>query len=230
MADLVVPGCWRIGFGILNAYLVDTGSDQLTLVDSGSPGLFQPQWILRSIRRAGHQLSDVGDIVITHQHIDHAGGAAALSAATGARIHIHELDSPELVAGSKPKDGYGNKWFTRPIASGSNLFPLPAAAVHHFPSDGEQLPMGLLAIHTPGHTAGHTAYLWTVHGGVLFVGDALANLRGKLGHAPVAADWDEVVQSARKLAEFDFELAVFGHGRVLRNGAALAFREFLASI
>ena len=90
--------------------------------------------------------------------------------------------------------------------------------------------MGLTALHTPGHTAGHIAYLWPKHGGVLFVGDALANLRGKLGHAPVGADWDEVVVSAKRLAQLDFQTAVFGHGRVMHQGAAAAFRRHVSSL
>jgi len=230
MADVVVPGCWRIGFGILNAFLVDTGSDRLTIVDAGSPWFRHTHRILRAIREAGRQPGDVGDILISHQHIDHAGGAAAVAEATGARVHIHDLDATELVAGAKPRDGFGRHWYTRPIAQGSNLFPLPAADVHHHPADGEELPMGLTAIHTPGHTAGHMAYFWPDHGGVLFVGDALANLRGKLGHAPVAADWDGVIESARKLAQLDFEVAVFGHGRTIRQRAASAFRRYLESM
>lgn len=229
MADLVVPGCWRIGFGLLNAFLVDTGADKLTVVDAGSPWFGHARRIVRAVRAAGRTPRDIGDLVITHQHIDHAGGAAALATATGARVHINELDAPELTAGAKPRDGYGHNWFTQPIAKGSNLFRLPASPVHHHPTDGEELPMGLLAIHTPGHTAGHTAYLWPAHGGVLFVGDVLANLRGTLGHAPVAADWDGVIESAKKLALLDFEVALFGHGRVHRHGAAKAFRSYLAS-
>ena len=227
MAELVVPGCWRIGFGLLNAYLVDTGADRLTVVDAGSPWFGHPRRIVAAIRGAGRQPSDVGDIVISHQHIDHAGGAAAVATAAGARVHIHELDAPELEAGAKPRDGFGRNWFTRPIAKGSNLFALPQATVQDHPTDGEQLAMGLTAIHTPGHTNGHLAYLWPEHGGVLFVGDALANLRGTLGHAPVAADWDEVMVSAEKLARLDFNVALFGHGRPIRRDAAVEVRRFL---
>lgn len=230
MAEIVVPGCWRIGFGILNAYLIDTGADRLSIVDTGSPWFSHPRRILKAVRDVGWNLTDVGDILITHQHIDHAGGAAVVAGATGARIHIHRLDAPELEAGAKPRDGTGRNWFTNGIARGSNLFALPAASVAHHPTDGEELAMGLTAIHTPGHTAGHMAYLWPVRGGVLFVGDALANLNGSLGHAPVGADWGEVVRSARKLSQLPFEVAVFGHGRVLRGGAAAAFQEHVSSL
>ena len=87
--------------------------------------------------------------------------------------------------------------------------------------------LGIEVIHTPGHTAGHCAYLWPDHGGVLFVGDAVANWFGRLGPAPLAEDWNEARASARKLAEREFATVVFGHGPVLKDGAAARLRAFV---
>ena len=49
-------------------------------------------------------------------------------------------------------------------------------AVEHEVDDGETLPFGATALHTPGHTAGHLALLLPRDGGVLFVGDAATNV------------------------------------------------------
>ncbi|MFW2380411.1 MAG: MBL fold metallo-hydrolase [Acidimicrobiales bacterium] len=228
MADLVVPGCTQIAFGFLNAFLVDTGGDSLVLIDTGTPVWFHRRRLLAALGENGRDPADLGDILITHQHIDHAGGAAAIVAATGARVHIHELDAPELEAGDRPRPGTGRSIFTNLAAYGSRWMKLRQVDVDHRLVDGELLAgsLGIEAIHTPGHTAGHTSYLWPAHGGVLFAGDALANFRGKRQHAPVAADWDQVVTSLAKLAEYEYQTVVFGHGPILRGNAVAEVRRF----
>jgi glyoxylase-like metal-dependent hydrolase (beta-lactamase superfamily II) len=228
MKDLVVPGCTQIRLGLVNTFLVDSGGDSLVLIDAGVPIGFHTRRILAGIRAAGRMPADVGDILITHQHIDHAGGAAAVVAATGARVHIHQLDAPELEAGSRARPGRGRTPLTRLVASGARWMKLKQVDVDHYPVDGESLAgsLGIEAIYTPGHTRGHTAYLWPAHGGVLFAGDALANFRGKRHHAPVADDWDQVVTSVAKLAEYEYKTVVFGHGRILRDNAVAEVRRF----
>jgi glyoxylase-like metal-dependent hydrolase (beta-lactamase superfamily II) len=227
MAELVVPGCTRIGLGAVNAYLVDSGGDELVLVDAGTP--LHVGMIVRGIESAGRMIGDVGDIVITHQHIDHAGGLAGLAARTGATVNVHSLDAPEIVAGRPSRSAYGHNLITRIVAPGSKAMKLPPVEIDHEVVDGEVLAgtLGIEVIHTPGHTAGHCAYLWPAHGGVLFVGDAFANWFGRLGPAPLAEDWDQARESARKLSELDFSTVVFGHGSVLRDGAAARLRAFV---
>lgn len=229
MTDRVVPGCTQVRLGLVNAFLVDTGGDSLVLIDAGTPVRFHTRRLLAALREAGRSPADLGDILITHQHIDHAGGAAAVVAATGARVHIHELDTPELEAGARPRPGKGRSLSTSLVAYWSSRWmKLGPVAVNHQLVGGELLAgsLGIQAIHTPGHTLGHTSYLWPDHGGVLFAGDAVANFRGKRHHAPVAHDWDQVVTSVAKLAEYDYETVVFGHGRILRDNAVAEVRRF----
>jgi glyoxylase-like metal-dependent hydrolase (beta-lactamase superfamily II) len=228
MGDHVVPGCVQVRLGLVNAFLVDSGGDSLVMVDAGVPWAFHRRRLMAAIGDAGRKPADLGDILITHQHIDHAGGAAGIVAATGARVHIHELDAPEVEAGSRPRPGTGRSAFTSLIAKSSRVMKLGRAKVDHYPADGESLAgsLGIQAIHTPGHTLGHTSYLWPAHGGVLFAGDALANFRGRRHHAPVAHDWDQVVASIAKLAEYEYRTVVFGHGRILRDNAVAEVRRF----
>ena len=40
-------------------------------------------------------------------------------------------------------------------------------------------------------------------------------------------DMDEVKKSMRKLAELDFDTACFGHGKVLKGKANVAFRQYV---
>ena len=88
---------------------------------------------------------------------------------------------------------------------------------------------GLRALHAPGHTAGHLALLLPREGGVLFVGDAAANLR-RPGLSFVNEDMAEVRRSLERLAALEFEAACFAHGRTIRRWASSAFRELVGRL
>ncbi|MFH1845843.1 MAG: hydroxyacylglutathione hydrolase family protein [bacterium] len=88
----------------------------------------------------------IAHILITHGHGDHVGGAAWLAGHTGATIHA---GAAEQVASALPVDD-------------NQIFSL-----------GEQQ---VVALHTPGHSPGHTAYLFA---GKLVTGDLL--FCGKVG-------------------------------------------------
>jgi len=103
---------------------------------------------------------------------------------------------------------------------------LRATEVEQEVLDGEVLALagGIRAVHVPGHCAGQVAFLWSGvgHGGVLFAADAAANGAG-LRLSPAHEDLEEGKRSARKLAELDFEMACFDHGRTITRGASERF-------
>jgi len=66
-------------------------------------------------------------------------------------------------------------------------------------------------------------------GGVLFVGDAAANLR-QSGLNCVNEDVAGVRRSLERLAALEFEPACFAHGRTIRHGAISAFRELMGRL
>jgi glyoxylase-like metal-dependent hydrolase (beta-lactamase superfamily II) len=103
--------------------------------------------------------------------------------------------------------------------------PAPVARELH---DGDELPVaGVKVVHTPGHTPGHVSFLWPAHGGVLFVGDAAADLLGRLSLPTSFEDLARVKQSLGKIAELDFEHAVFGHGTPIKGKANARFRRLV---
>jgi glyoxylase-like metal-dependent hydrolase (beta-lactamase superfamily II) len=71
-----------------NCYLVaDRRSREAVIIDPGEePGMFLAELDTRAWTLEG--------IWITHGHIDHIMGVAAVHAATGAPIHLHPLDRP----------------------------------------------------------------------------------------------------------------------------------------
>ena len=148
----------------------------------------------------------VSRIVVTHRHADHWLSIDALKAITGAPVTCHEAD----------REPY-------------------AAKVDATLADGDEIEVGGLrvrVIHTPGHTAGHVSFLVEGHGGVLFVGDAAANMLGRFGKPLLmfTEDMGDVKKSMQKLAALEFDTACFGHGRVLKGKAHLAFRRYVEKI
>ncbi|HEY1491932.1 MAG TPA: MBL fold metallo-hydrolase [Steroidobacteraceae bacterium] len=113
-------------------------------------------------------------ILLTHVHLDHAGGAGALLAQLpNARAFVHPrgaahlVDPAKLIAGSKLV--YGEERYARLYGE---LVPLPAARLHEV-SDGEKVRLGgrtLELIHTPGHALHHYAVVDAAHASI-FPGD-----------------------------------------------------------
>ena len=203
--------------GFANAYLVDAG-DGLAIVDTGTVGALRP--ILAGIREAGRVAADVRHITLSHAHFDHAGTVARLATVTGAQVWVHEADARAIRSGrTAPLPTFE----PRLIAAVMRRLPSPGfrpwPAVEAF-VDGASIAGELQAIHNPGHTPGHTAYLWPKHGGVLFTGDTLTNF-GRVRLGLFNGDWPMTKVAARQLAALDFDTVVFGHGPPI-VGKALA--------
>ena len=208
--------------GFANAYLVDAG-DGLAIVDTGSVGALRT--LLQGVRDAGQRPADVRHIALTHAHFDHAGTVARLAAATGARVWVHEADVAAIRSGrTAPLPTFE----PRLIAVVMRRLPSPGfrawPAAEAFGGPRAQIAGDLVAIHNPGHTPGHAAYLWPKHGGVLFTGDTLTNFgRVRLGLFNV--DWPMTKVAARQLAALDFDTVVFGHGPPIVGKATVQLRK-----
>jgi glyoxylase-like metal-dependent hydrolase (beta-lactamase superfamily II) len=80
-----------------NVYLVREGA-RATLYDCGSQmassqaDLTRAQTVLAKIYDEPRGLDDVGDLVLSHAHIDHFGGVGFYKA-RGVRVHVHEFDA-----------------------------------------------------------------------------------------------------------------------------------------
>ena len=88
---------------------------------------------------------------------------------------------------------------------------LPPVAVHREVEDGDAVGEGGLVVHIPGHTAGSIAVLVPALG-VLFTGDTLASHEGRVIPGVFNVDRAGLLDSIRKLAGLEFEVACFGHG------------------
>jgi glyoxylase-like metal-dependent hydrolase (beta-lactamase superfamily II) len=224
-ARRIVPGLWQLSLGFVNAFLVDAG-DGLVAVDTGIAG--SAPKILEAVRSIGREPADIGHILVTHCHSDHAGSLSELKRLTGAPAAMHPIDAAMVREGRasrplRPAPGLVNALVCQFLLPSAPTEVDPAG-VEHEVQDGETLPGGLRAIHVPGHCAGQLAFLWPRHGGVLIAADAAANAFG-LAMSPLYEDTTEGRRSLAKLAALDFEVACFGHGRPIHSGAARRFRR-----
>ena len=220
----IVSGVYGIGFGYVNAFLV--AADSLTLVDAGLPK--KSATLGQAIADAGKG-KPLGDVLITHHHQDHVGSLAAI-APSGVTVWAHPADAP-VIRGDGPPPRPASRGVLDRFGVGvaRRIAPkAPPARVDVEISDGQQIPVGegFVAHHTPGHTAGHVSFLYP-SSRVLFVGDAAANMLGRLGppFGLYSEDHEAVKSSIAKLAALDFDVACFGHGRVLKGDACLKFRR-----
>jgi glyoxylase-like metal-dependent hydrolase (beta-lactamase superfamily II) len=224
MTERVIEGVLRLGLGVSNAYLV-AAEPGWVLIDTGVPG--RAAEILLAAAEAGRvdgRPDSIRTIVATHYHADHVGSLARVAAATGARVLAPALDADLIEAGGIPPSPRGNSRLGRLVMSLSRPAALEPQPVDRRLVDGDELAeaAGLTVI----HTAGHVSLYRPAAGGILFAGDALANVLGlRLGI--VNEDWAVARTSARRLAALDFETVVFGHGRPLRGGAGARVRRFV---
>ncbi len=227
-AEEIVSGVYGIGMAYVNAYLL-AEEEGLTLIDSGLPN--RKETILRALSEIERSPEELKHIAITHHHVDHTGSLAALVEASGAEVWVHPLEAPivrgeEPVPNPNPKSILGK--IVHPLIGRLPAYRLTPAQVDHEVADGEELPIGggLKVVHTPGHTPGHIVVLMPRHGGVLFLGDATANILGLRPPLWLSTlDMGQAKESIRKLAALEFDVACFGHGRVLKGEANLRFRR-----
>ena len=226
----LVEGVYEVGTRYVNSYIID-GDDGVTLVDTLVPR--KEGAITQNLKEIGRTLADVKAILITHSHKDHTGSAAAVKAASKARLYASEADTPAIQGIVKPPTP-PTHWYFRPVFWLSVFFPdAPPVEVDHFVSEdgNELLPGDLRAIDTPGHTPGHTSYLLDRAGGVLLVGDAaVATKDGRVKRVSFNRSTPEIDGSLCHLAGFEFEVAAFCHSKPIRSQASAAFRRFAESL
>ncbi len=124
-----------------------------------------------------HGIEELGAIVLTHIHFDHAGAAGGLAALNpGAKIYVHPKVAGLLIDPTGLNRAVTSVWGT--VTEGLFGFPEPApegsvVAV----AEGDAIELGggrsLEVLETPGHTRAHLAFL-DHSSDSIFCGDAVA--------------------------------------------------------
>jgi hydroxyacylglutathione hydrolase len=161
----------------------------------------------------------VKQIVITHAHIDHVGGAMKLRAATGAPILLNQNDYALL----NMLDAQAN-WIG--MASPGKV------EIDSSLGQADTVKAGALTadvIHTPGHTEGSICLYFQAEK-KLIAGDTL--FAGSIGRTDLpGGSFDKIIRSLHEkvLALPDETVVVPGHGRLTTIGKERESNPFLVN-
>ena len=178
------------------AFLVET-DDKLILIDCGCspvvaedperawgklallyhPTVGSDDLVDAQIRKAGFEVGDITDVVLTHLHMDHVGGLRLLD---NPRIWLQRAEyrwgySPDLhgAGGYYPEE-----------------YDLPDLDIHLLDGDFE-IADGVQCMLTPGHTVGHQSVLVRLPSQLIcIVGDAAYNRQLLDRRSAPAVAWD----------------------------------------
>jgi glyoxylase-like metal-dependent hydrolase (beta-lactamase superfamily II) len=219
----IIPGIHQVDGVNGNCYILI--QDGLTVIDTGLPG--SGKKILAYIRdRLHREPVEIKTIIITHFHLDHTGGVAALKAASPAA----------KVAVGTGDEGYVDGTLTEPVPSGlvgllMRFYSFIMRPEHFSPDilleDGDRID-GLLCLTLPGHTLGSIGLLDETTRS-LFCGDIFRSDGSSVSGGPLQFTMDPVREhkSRRKIAARDFDLLLPGHGVPLQHGASAKVRAFV---
>ncbi|MDX1460212.1 MAG: MBL fold metallo-hydrolase, partial [Xanthomonadales bacterium] len=137
-------------------YLVEHGDEAIIVEAGGASGA---ERLLTTVDRRGVEREQVRFVIVTHVHLDHAGGAGMLmKALPNATLLVHPKGARHMVDPSKLEKGaravYGDEGFDRVYGS---LLPVPENRVREM-ADGEVIDWngrGLTFVDTPGHASHH---------------------------------------------------------------------------
>jgi glyoxylase-like metal-dependent hydrolase (beta-lactamase superfamily II) len=172
MRALTTVDCEYLSPGVAAAYL-RAEWDEVAIIETATARSV-PR-LLAQLDAQGFAREQVRYVVVTHVHLDHAGGASALMQACPnatllchPRAERHLVDPSRLVASAKAV--YGEPRFSELYGA---IDPIPAPKVRAL-GDGETAPFGVgeLSFH---HVRGHANHHLVVHDGsadAVFTGDA----------------------------------------------------------
>jgi glyoxylase-like metal-dependent hydrolase (beta-lactamase superfamily II) len=160
--------------GTVNVWLLE--GDPLTLVDTGAGNDESLAALERGLAAHGHAIEEIGLVLITHHHLDHAGLASAIKERSGAQIAAHKGTARWGVGYHERADA--ERRFTEGLMIAHGVpEPLVAASGPFFDhiirnsadyetdrilSDGDEIRAGgrtLRVVYRPGHSTTDTLYV-----------------------------------------------------------------------
>lgn len=201
---------FTVGMFQVNTYLLtDEATGASAIVDTG-----ETEELADAL---GALAPDVRMILLTHAHVDHAGGLVSLQERFDVPTYLPALEKP--LFDTLPVQG---RMFGMPSLD------RPCGRIDHFVEDGDTIALGettLRFLSTPGHTPGQGCYFDDAD---IIVGDTL--FAGSIGRTDFPlSDPKLAVESLRRLMDLPGALRVHsGHGPMTTLEAELRDNPFLA--
>lgn len=196
-----------------HVYLVESDGEA-ALIDAGIGAASDR--ILENVRAAGVDPKAVRHLLLTHAHPDHSGGASGLLERLA---WLEVAASPSVARWVRAAD---ENAMSVEMGKRAEFYPadfrFPACQVHRELAEGDVIRVGRLelrVIETPGHSAGHLAFIGRADGATLCFGGDLVFFGGRIS---LVNNWDCVIQdyaaSAGKLGGAGIDALLPGHGTV----------------
>jgi glyoxylase-like metal-dependent hydrolase (beta-lactamase superfamily II) len=187
-----------------NSVYVIPGTEP-TLVEAASAA--DAPLVIAGLESIGIGPSDLAHIVVTHVHLDHAGGVGSLTRYfPRATVWVHERGAPHLVDPTRLVASTARTYgATRMQELYGTTVPTDAGRIRVV-AGGETVSAGdraLEVLYTPGHASHHVALVETL-GGAVFTGEAIGS------HLP----WADCYRPALPPPEVDVEEALAGIERI----------------
>jgi glyoxylase-like metal-dependent hydrolase (beta-lactamase superfamily II) len=201
-------------------YLIE--GDAPVLVETGSQSSVPA--LLAHLAKLGLGPDDLAGVVVTHIHLDHAGGVGDVARAfPKATVYVHPKGARHLVDPTKLVDSAARVYGPLLDSLYGRLDPTPAERIHIL-EDGEEVRVSanrtLTAVDSPGHAKHHLG-LHDNWSGIMFVGDAVG----------VKLPDGGVLRPSTPPPDFDLDLALQSLGKFAARrptGLALAHYGLLA--
>jgi glyoxylase-like metal-dependent hydrolase (beta-lactamase superfamily II) len=213
-------------------YLLEAG-EHIAVIETGSN--YSVDRILSVLEMRGWDRAAVSHVIVTHVHLDHAGGAGKLmQALPKASLVVHPYGARHMIDPSKLEAGtravYGDEAFDEMYGS---LVPVAEERVIIM-NDGDELSVGerrLVFMDTPGH-ARHHFCVWDEQTRGWFTGDTFGisyrNLDTEAGAmifpttTPIQFDPPALRDSVRRLMEKNPDCMYLTHFGRVRDTERLA--------
>jgi len=203
----IIGGGGLTGAGDCLIYLIKT-QEGLVLIDAG---LGEDNYqLIKNIEALGLAPTDLKFLILTHCHIDHIGGAAALKQEYNLKTYAHILDIPAIEGEKLARTGatlYGVKY--EPIHIDQALTVEKGEEKLDFGS------ISLVCMHIPGHTPGSIC-IYTDIGNtrVLFGQDVHGPLFDAFG-----SNTEDFVESLNRMIALNADILCEGHFGIYQPAA-----------